>query len=175
MTPRWFSFTLIFFLFQAFTASIINASESSGLEVVLSIDSTNQDLLRYSKSLTGTNADQVKLIQQRRITQALPKQRAPFLTEDRLVVVAFDTKGKEISRHYVNDPRWLRSELPNARGQLSKLTLKQTQGQFPVLLPDDGVAQLKIFEPVWKGGNFDLQLIGTVSLADSAQEKGSVK
>ncbi len=175
MKLRGISLTLIVFLFQALSVSIVSANEFAGLEVILSIDSPKQGQLPFSKGLANTSTNQVSLIQQRRVAQTLPKQRAPLLAEGRLVVVALDAAGKEISRDHVLDPRWLRSELPNTHGQLNKLVLKQAQGQFPVLLPNDNVAQLKIFEPVWRGSAFDLQLIGAVNLAGSTQAKETDK
>jgi hypothetical protein len=108
----------------------------------------------------------LEIISQKQVLGAPQVQRNPQLSEDTLVVSALDSKGKEITRVYIADPRLLRSENVDSRGTLtSKKRLYRRSAKLIIPLPDNPeIKSIQIFQPHWTGTEFTLELIGEIQL-----------
>ncbi|MDO8706571.1 MAG: hypothetical protein Q7J84_16665 [Sulfuricaulis sp.] len=100
-----------------------------------------------------------------RDSRPVPVERNPELSEQHLVVVAVDAKGREIARRLVLDPRLLRVETADPSGRLSGEVLYRSDADLSVTFPDrPGMSALKIYQPHWSGTDFALQLLGEATL-----------
>lgn len=108
----------------------------------------------------------IKIISQKQVLGAPQVQRNPQLSEDKLVVSALDAQGKEITHVYLADPRLLRSENVDSRGNLtSKKKLFRRSAKLIIPLPDNPeIKSIQIFQPHWTGTEFTLELIGEAQL-----------
>jgi hypothetical protein len=105
------------------------------------------------------------ILERRTMSGRIPRQREPELSSDRVVIVARDLNGKVIDWQVVPDPRVIRAETPGPRGELSGRVLYHPRADFLFTLPHDpGIARIDFYQPWWNGANFDLDLIGGVSL-----------
>ena len=105
------------------------------------------------------------VIERRRASGALPRQRAIELSADQLLIVAVDRLGRDRQRMLLPDPRLLRAEWPDATGELQGVVLHRANADFFVTVPDDpAITELRVYHPRWTGKTFDLDLLGTVQL-----------
>jgi hypothetical protein len=105
------------------------------------------------------------VVERRHRSGSLPRQRAPELSPDQLLIVAVDSQGREKERVLVPDPRVLRAELPGPTGELHGEVLHRATAEFLVPLPDDPtIVELRVYHPRWTGSTFDLDLLGTAPL-----------
>jgi hypothetical protein len=94
-------------------------------------------------------------------------ERFVELSEDRLVVSASGRDGRELGRITIVDPRLLRAEIADDEGRLSSVRLYRPEADFTIALPDvPAIASLRLFQPVWDGAAFVLELVGEVALGD---------
>ena len=108
----------------------------------------------------------LKIVSQKQVLGAPQVQRNPQLSEDKLVVSALDAQGKEITHVYIADPRLLRSESIDSRGNFtSKKKLYRRSAKLIIPLPDNPeIKSIQIFQPHWTGTEFTLELIGEAQL-----------
>jgi hypothetical protein len=108
----------------------------------------------------------LEVISQKQVLGAPQVQRNPQLSEDDLVVSALDSEGTEITRIYIPDPRLLRSEDVDSRGNFtSKKRLYRRSAKLIIPLPDNsGIKSIQIFQPHWTGTEFTLELLGEMQL-----------
>ncbi len=100
------------------------------------------------------------VISQKAWSGGVPEQRSPELSEGQIVVAAVDSSGALRSWSLITDPRILRSEAPGPNGTLTGQIVEVEQTDFNVAIPDDpAVKQLKLFQPVWDGQQFQLRQI----------------
>ncbi len=96
---------------------------------------------------------------------SLPRQRAPELSEDQLLVLAVDSQKQLKGWSLITDPRILRAELPGPAGELSGQVIYQSNVEFVVALPDDpAISELRFYHPRWTGQEFVLDPIGAVPI-----------
>lgn len=74
------------------------------------------------KGLSGSAAERVRLVSSARIEGELPRQRSSEVSDQHLLLVAVDEKGREIHRRLVIDPRLQRREAVDAAGKLQAAT-----------------------------------------------------
>jgi len=119
-------------------------------------------------SLTGSRPHEhrLEIISQKQVLGAPQVQRNPQLSEDELVVSALDAQGKEITRVYIADPRLIRSENVDSRGNFaSKKKLYRRSAKLIIPLPyHPEIKSIQIFQPHWTGAEFTLELIGEIQL-----------
>jgi hypothetical protein len=114
----------------------------------------------------GPPAAQLFSILSRQATRGrLPRQREPELNSDQVVIIARDSNGTIVDWQVVPDPRLVRAEGPGPGGELSGRVFYRERGDFLLTLPNEpGIARIDFYHPRWAGTNFDLDLIGGVSL-----------
>jgi hypothetical protein len=96
---------------------------------------------------------------------SLPRQRAPELSSDQLLVLAVDAQQQLKGWALITDPRILRAELPGPTGELSGRVIYQSNVEFVVALPDDpAISELRFYHPRWTGKEFVLDPIGAAPL-----------
>jgi hypothetical protein len=84
-------------------------------------------------------------------------ERDPQLAADRIVVVAVDNAGDAVDWRIVPDPRIVRSEGPDASGQLSGTVLTYPEAELRVALSEAAtVRELRIYKPRWVGDTWVL-------------------
>ena len=99
-------------------------------------------------------------------------ERNPELSEQHLVVVAVDVKGREVGRRLVLDPRRLRIETADSSGRLSGEVQYRSDADLSVAVPDKAeMSALKIYQPHWNGTDFTLQLLGESALPSVTEDK----
>ena len=164
------SFIVIAFFLQvcfslALSADSADSADKETVSVALVLSIETKHAQSSYKSLTNTGISQVTLVNQRRVEDVFPRQRASFIAKDRLVVIAYDKNNLEVSRYYVRDPRLIRAEFPDEQGHLTAQEFVKSKVNLPIILSENAqVSELSIFEPVWTGEFYDLRLLGAVSL-----------
>lgn len=92
------------------------------------------------------------------------RRRALELSPDLLVVASLDAQGRLRDWTLLRDPRTVRAEFPANNGQLTGARLDVANPYCLVDIPDDpAIAEIRIYQPVWSGRSYDLQLIGRTS------------
>jgi hypothetical protein len=121
----------------------------------------------------GTSADRLgppgsqlfSILSRQTMSGRLPRQREPELNSDQVVIIARDSNGKILDWQVVPDPRLVRSEGLGPAGELSGRVFYRERADFLFTLPDEpGITRIDFYHPRWAGANFDLDLIGGVSL-----------
>jgi len=103
--------------------------------------------------------------ERRTVAGNLPRQRRPELSEDLLVIIAYNIRGEEIYRTSQIDPRLLRAETADETGRLTSTLLYRESVDFWVVLPDDpDLDKAVFFHPQWTGEVFNLIHVGEVRL-----------
>jgi hypothetical protein len=103
--------------------------------------------------------------ERRTVPGNLPRQRRPELSEDLLVIIAFNIRGEETYRTSQIDPRLLRAETADETGRLTSTLLYSESVDFWVALPDDpDLDKIVFFHPQWTGTVFNLAPVGEVRL-----------
>lgn len=99
------------------------------------------------------------------LSGSLPRRRDRQLSQDQLVIVAFDAQGNRIDTQFIPDPRVLRAESPGPRGEMRGETLHHATTELLITLPDDpSITELRVYQPHWNGSTFLLDLLGTINL-----------
>jgi hypothetical protein len=89
-------------------------------------------------------------------------ERDPQLSEDMIVVAAFDDAGAELASVRLVDPRLVRAEWEDESGRLNRRILYRSEAEFTVAFPDiPGIREFRLFQPVWDGRTFTLVALGT--------------
>jgi hypothetical protein len=112
-------------------------------------------------------SERVKVLEKRRISGKIPRQRNVELSSQHLVVIGLDENGKEIDRVLVNDPRLIRAEIFDQSGNIvSKKLFYRENAEFSLVFKDDpSLRVLKFYHPNWTGTKFVLELIGETQVS----------
>jgi len=100
----------------------------------------------------------------RKVMRPVPRHRAPQLSLDQILVVAFDARGQQVDWALLLDPRIIRAEASRLVGESADQVLLRSTTEFTVVLPDYPAAtELRFYHPRWTGAVFALEVLGTVS------------
>ncbi|MGB7934200.1 MAG: hypothetical protein WCH04_18645 [Gammaproteobacteria bacterium] len=135
-------------------------------EILLQLGSV-AEVPMLTESLRGVRpaTQTVTLIGEKRVPRPPPRQRNPKLSPDQLVVVGLDSKGQELSRTLVPDPRLIRAETLDPSDRLVSGQMYLENVNFSVVLPEDSaLEEIRLYHPIWTGTKFDLELIGEIAL-----------
>jgi hypothetical protein len=93
------------------------------------------------------------------------RRRAPQISPEQLVVVAVDPQGEVQGWELIPDPRLLRSELPDAQGELRSRTFYRTDTAFTVTLAaDPETTEVRLYQPSWNGETLSLEPLAVLAL-----------
>jgi hypothetical protein len=97
---------------------------------------------------------------------SVPRARSLELATSQMFVVAVDEVQQLLWWNQFADPRILRAEVPDANGQQHiGRTFSLAQTDFTIAYPDNpAIRELRFYHPLWTGHEFQLQLIGSVSV-----------
>jgi hypothetical protein len=111
--------------------------------------------------------EQVTVLERRRISGQVPRQRNVELSSQHLVVIGLDENGQEIARVVVPDPRQIRAEIFDSSGEIvSNELIYQEHAELLLVFPDDPrLRKLKFYHPNWTGTKFVLELVGETQLS----------
>lgn len=125
------------------------------------------DSAKSTSELTSeaqTQAPKVSIVEDRKRSGALPRQRSLELASTLMFVAAVDATNKLRWWSIMPDPRVVRSETQTATGELRSQDYYLTNVTVIVAFPDDPeIATLRFYHPVWNGTDFDLKLLTVVS------------
>jgi len=97
----------------------------------------------------------------------LPRQRSLELSIEQLVVIGVGEDSQILWWHTLADPRLVRAETPDETGKLKNESFYLPTVEFAIAYPEDlGIRALRLYHPVWNGKDFQLQLAGTLPVAD---------
>jgi len=100
---------------------------------------------------------------------SLPRQRSVELSIDQLMVIGVDENSRVLWWHTFADPRLVRSETPGVNGELKNESFYLPRVDFSIAYPDDsGIRTLSLYHPIWNGKNFQLQAVGSLTVANLA-------
>jgi hypothetical protein len=107
------------------------------------------------------SGDRFVVVELHRYPGPMPRQRAPELSEEQLLVVGVDARGQPRDWALVADPGLVRAESPDARGRLQGETHRLAETEFLVTLPaGPAIAELRFYRPRWMESRFALELLG---------------
>jgi hypothetical protein len=97
---------------------------------------------------------------------AAPRPRNLELAATHMLVIAVDELQQLLWWNQFPDPRILRAEVPDANGQQHiGRTFYLTETEFAVAYPNNPAThELRFYHPLWTGTEFQLELIGSVSV-----------
>lgn len=103
------------------------------------------------------------LLQQRRSTGGLRRERQPEVSPNHLVVVVQDSTGRELDWRLVANPMVLRAEAPGPDGRLTGRVLEQSSAELLLTIPDvPGADRIQIYRPMWTGKEYNLDPLAEV-------------
>jgi hypothetical protein len=108
--------------------------------------------------------DGFSLIESRQVQGVLPRQRAPELSSDQILVIVTDKQGAQKGWTLIRDPRILRAEGPGPGGELRGQILYRSSADFLVPISGGPASNLKFYQPLWTGKDFSLIFLGTLTL-----------
>ena len=133
------------------------------IKVRMSVGGTPSEQTRYLSF--RPEFARMEALERRTMPGNLPRQRRPELSEDLLVVVAYNGRGEEVYRTSQIDPRLLRAETADESGRLTSTLLYRESVDFWIALPDDPELDKAVFfHPQWTGEVFNLIPVGEVRL-----------
>jgi hypothetical protein len=122
-------------------------------------------LARSPRMASQPAIEDLQIVDRRAKVGRVRKERHPELSAEKLVVVATDLSGKELDWRIVADPRLIRGEVADSRGNLTGQPFRRIEADLLVTIPDrPEIRRLRLYEPRWTGGEFVLDLLGTVDL-----------
>ena len=115
------------------------------------------------KTEAQIQAPRVSVVEDRKHSGTLPRQRSLELSQSHLLVAAVDATNKLRWWSLMPDPRLVRYETPTASGELRRQDYYVSNVTLVVAFPDDPeIATLRIYHPIWNGTEFDLQPLSIV-------------
>lgn len=105
----------------------------------------------------------VSLVEDKKRSGTLPRQRSLELSETHLFIAAVDETNQLRWWSIISDPRVVRAEFPTSTGELRSENYSQSNFMLPVAFPDDPkITNLRFYKPIWTGSDFDLKLLAVV-------------
>ncbi len=116
------------------------------------------------RSEAQTQAPRVSIVDDKKHSGTLPRQRSLELAPTLMFVAAVDATNKLRWWSIMPDPRVVRSETQTATGELRSQDYYVSNVTFVVAFPDDpAITTLRFYHPVWNGTDFDLKPLTVVS------------
>ena len=114
-----------------------------------------------------SSTERVTVLERRRISGQVSRQRNVELSSQHLVVIGLDENGREIARVVVIDPRLIRAEIFDSSGEIvsNELIYRENVEFSLVFTNDPRLRRLKFYHPNWTGTKFVLELIGETQLS----------
>jgi len=115
------------------------------------------------KTEAQTQAPKVSVVEDKKRSGTLPRQRSLELAPTLMFVAAVDASNKLRWWSIMPDPRIVRSETQTATGELRRQDYYVSSVTLVVAFPDDPeIATLRFYHPVWNGTDFDLKPLSVV-------------
>jgi len=116
------------------------------------------------KTEAQTQIPRVSIVEDKKRSGTLPRQRSLELAPTLMFVAAVDAANKLRWWSIMPDPRVVRAESQTATGELRSQDYYVSDVTLVVAFPDDpGISTLRFYHPVWNGTDFDLKLLTVVS------------
>ncbi len=111
-----------------------------------------------------TQIPKVSIVEDKKRSGTLPRQRSLELAPTLMFVAAVDATNKLRWWSIMSDPRVVRSETQTATGELRSQDYYLSNVTVIVAFPDDPeISTLRFYHPVWNGTDFDLKPLTVVS------------
>jgi len=121
------------------------------------------ELRSANNSEEQTPTPSVSIIDDKKRSGTLPRQRSLELSSTQIFIAAVDATNKLRWWSIILDPRVVRAETQTPTGELRGENYYVSNVNFVVAFPDDPeIAQLRFYHPVWNGTDFDLKLLTAV-------------
>ena len=116
------------------------------------------------RSEAQTQVPRVSIVEDKKRSGTLPRQRSLELAPTLMFVAAVDATNKLRWWSIMSDPRVVRSETQTATGELRSQDYYVSNVTLVVAFPDDPeITTLRFYHPVWNGTDFDLKPLTVVS------------
>ncbi|HKG58496.1 MAG TPA: hypothetical protein VKB05_01865 [Pyrinomonadaceae bacterium] len=116
------------------------------------------------RSEAQTQAPRASIVEDKKHSGTLPRQRSLELAPTLMFVAAVDSTNKLRWWSIIPDPRVVRSETQTATGELRSQDYYVSNVTLVVAFPDDpGISTLRFYHPMWNGTDFDLTPLSVVS------------
>jgi len=113
----------------------------------------------------STSPASIGIVSRRSFQESVKTNKRLKVSSYKWIAAGIGSQGE--LRHWtlIADPLVLRAESPGPDGQLSGQVLQREQAEFLVSIPDDPlIRQIKLFRPKWTGQDYELEVMGVVSL-----------
>ena len=106
------------------------------------------------------------LLETKRNSGALARQRVMEFSPTQILIVAINDKNQVLWWSLQPDPRLFRAETSDDAGRLSGKTLYRNDAEMLVSLPtDETITEARFYHPAWNGKNaYNLEQIGSLTL-----------
>jgi len=110
-----------------------------------------------------TQAPSFAIVEDKKRSGTLPRQRSLELSPEHIFIAGVDAANKLRWWSIVPDPRVVRSETQTPSGELRSQNYYVSNVTLAVAFPDDPeIANLRFYQPVWNGTDFDLKPLSIV-------------
>ena len=96
---------------------------------------------------------------------SLPRERSLDLSPNQLLAIGIDEKQSLRWWKPMLDPRLVRAEVSNDKGELSSEELYLTKVEFWISIPDDpSIKEVRLYQPRWTGKEFQLEPVTALTV-----------
>jgi hypothetical protein len=96
---------------------------------------------------------------------SLPRERSLDLSTNQLLAIGIDEKQSLRWWKPILDPRLVRAEVPNDKGELGGEELYLANVEFWISIPDDpSIKEVRLYQPRWTGKEFQLEPVTALTV-----------
>lgn len=146
-------------------AAISPAQIERSQTIIARLQSSDKpDLNEFSEQMA--ESAEVSLVEIKKKSGALSRQRVLELSPDQILVVAINVQKQVLWWNLQSDPRVFRAETSDDSGNLSGKTLYRNDSEILFSIPADStIDEVRFYHPVWNGtSSYSLQQIGRLNL-----------
>jgi hypothetical protein len=146
-------------------AAILPAQIERSQTIIARLQSSdNLDSNEFSEQMA--ESAEVSLVQLKKESGALSRQRVLELSQNQIMVVAINAQKQVLWWNLQPDPRVFRAETSDDAGNLSGKTLYRNDSEILFSIPADAaINEVRFYHPVWDGtSSYSLQQIGRLNL-----------
>lgn len=146
-------------------AAILPAQIERSQTIIARLQSSDKfDFNEFSEQMA--ESAEVSLVQVKKESGALSRQRVLELSPDQIMVVAINGQKQVLWWNLQPDPRVFRAETSDDSGNLSGKKLYRNDSEILFSIPADAaITEVRFYHPVWDGtSSYSLQEIGRLNL-----------
>ena len=166
------SFAIGFVLSLFCATALAQDGSSPSIKVTVSLQTgptipaskTDRAPIPVTKGTGGQELVAMSVLAVEQVQARVQRQRRIDYSADQIVIVGIAADGSERSRRVMIDPRLIRAEAIRGEDDLGATRFYRDSVDFPILLDDADVVEVRILKPRWNGAEWQFDTIGVAPL-----------